>query len=341
MRIRGFITHKCAEDYSDCQDRFRINSITKIVAVSDGISQSIFSAEWAELLSFYYADNGHCDENDRLWLCSEWRSAVDAKIHERKSQGGKTRTAERMLGNHKGAGATLCGVKFLNAYSWEGHVLGDSCIITVSKIGSQYQLDFFSSAEKEFDNCPDYYDSFPEKRGRGTFKEFSGEINRNCSMFLVSDPLAKFLKENLDKSTLYTEELLRLNNHEDFCRLVSNWRELGMDDDDTTLCIVEWDGSDLFQIIHEDDIERFVENDLILGGRDNIDTMPLGVDNVIPMPPNDSSILMNENDRSCAVHSLTGKKNNHRCDLIKIVCRLMHNIKKRIVRDVNYHANRK
>ncbi|MBQ9435107.1 MAG: hypothetical protein IJU33_03165 [Bacteroidales bacterium] len=329
MRIRGFITLKCAENFSDCQDRFRINSITKIVAVSDGISQSIFSAEWAELLSSYYADNGHCDEHDRLWLSSEWRSIVDAKICERKMQGGNTRTAERMLGKHKGAGATLCGVKFLNANRWEGHILGDSCIITVSKLESQYQLDFISSAEKEFDNCPDYYDSFPEKRGRGTLKGFSGEINQECIMILVSDPLAKFLKENLDKSAPYIEELLRLNNHEDFCRLVSSWRESGMDDDDTTLCIVEWDGSDLFQIIHEDNIERLVENDLILGGRDSLDTMPLGVDNVIPMPSNGSSILMNENDKSCAVHSLTEKKNNQRCDLSGIFRRLMHNIIKK------------
>lgn len=42
MDIRAFITHKKAETFSDCQDRFSINSDTKSVAVSDGMSQSFF-----------------------------------------------------------------------------------------------------------------------------------------------------------------------------------------------------------------------------------------------------------------------------------------------------------
>lgn len=42
MEIRAFITHKKAESFSDCQDRFSINPDTKSVAVSDGMSQSFF-----------------------------------------------------------------------------------------------------------------------------------------------------------------------------------------------------------------------------------------------------------------------------------------------------------
>ena len=50
MDIRAFITHKKAETFSDCQDRFSINSDTKSVAVSDGMSQSFFQKIWAEIL---------------------------------------------------------------------------------------------------------------------------------------------------------------------------------------------------------------------------------------------------------------------------------------------------
>ena len=50
MKLRGFITHKAAEYYSDCADYFRICPRTKRVAVSDGVSQTIMPAEWAKIL---------------------------------------------------------------------------------------------------------------------------------------------------------------------------------------------------------------------------------------------------------------------------------------------------
>ena len=50
MDIRAFITHKEAETFSDCQDRFSINSDTKSVAVSAGMSQSFSPNIWAEHL---------------------------------------------------------------------------------------------------------------------------------------------------------------------------------------------------------------------------------------------------------------------------------------------------
>ena len=50
MKVRVFITHKKAEHFQDCQDRFSVNRDTKSVAVSDGMSQSIFQKIWAEIL---------------------------------------------------------------------------------------------------------------------------------------------------------------------------------------------------------------------------------------------------------------------------------------------------
>ena len=50
MKIRAFITHKKAEHFNDCQDRFSINADTKSVALSDGMSQSWQQKIWAQLL---------------------------------------------------------------------------------------------------------------------------------------------------------------------------------------------------------------------------------------------------------------------------------------------------
>ena len=54
MRARAFITQKEAESVADCQDRFSINPATGSVAVSDGMSQSLFPKYWAEILADRY-----------------------------------------------------------------------------------------------------------------------------------------------------------------------------------------------------------------------------------------------------------------------------------------------
>lgn len=50
MKVRGYITHKAAEKFSDCADYFGICPQTKRVAVSDGVSQSTMPLEWARIL---------------------------------------------------------------------------------------------------------------------------------------------------------------------------------------------------------------------------------------------------------------------------------------------------
>jgi len=50
VSIKGFIYYKTAEKYTDCYDRFGINTKTGRFAVSDGVSKSFFPGIWAELL---------------------------------------------------------------------------------------------------------------------------------------------------------------------------------------------------------------------------------------------------------------------------------------------------
>jgi len=58
MEIRAFIYHKEAEKYSDCQDYFEISSQNNRIAVSDGMSQSIYPQWWAEILAKAYIQTG-------------------------------------------------------------------------------------------------------------------------------------------------------------------------------------------------------------------------------------------------------------------------------------------
>ena len=50
MKIKAFITHKEAELFADCQDRFGINQDTKSISVSDGMGSTWQQKIWAQIL---------------------------------------------------------------------------------------------------------------------------------------------------------------------------------------------------------------------------------------------------------------------------------------------------
>ena len=259
MRVRSYITHKLCESYADCQDRFSINEDKRIIAISDGMSQSIFPDYWAEILSDQYANEGHCNEEDRIRLCSNWLKRVEEYRDEQVRLGNNPWKLNNFLAAHKGAGATICGIRFENATDWKGDVLGDSCIVEVNRENDDIII--LSSEEKAFDYYPDYYDSFPEKKGRGLIKSFSGEIGSNKLLLLVSDPFSEFLDKNKNDCKDYIQQILQLTSHSDFCTLVDNWREKGMHNDDSTLCIIEFDNSLEFNIEYQDDISFLIQQE--------------------------------------------------------------------------------
>lgn len=256
MKIRAFISQKAAERISDCQDRFAINAESKIVAVSDGVSQSIFPDYWAQILVNHYTAKGSLTEGERVLLCSEWRNWVLKYIEEEKSKGNNPWRTESNLYEGITAGATLCGVKFTGSDNWTCEVLGDSCLIVVHNNGTKIEI--LSSQEKEFDTYPDYLDSGAKKRGRGEFKTYDGEISEDKKLILVSDPFSDFFYENRENPAEYIKSLLNVNSHDEFIKLVRDWRALGMHNDDSTVVIVEWDGSSEFNVVKEDNIDELI-----------------------------------------------------------------------------------
>ncbi len=260
MKIRAFITHKLKENYSECQDRFCINSDSHTIAVSDGMSQSVFPDYWAEILSSFYAKNGHCTDEDRKELCNVWLNKVVDFISTEIHNGKNPWRLQNCIEAQNGAGATLCGVKFFDAENWAGHVLGDSCIIEVD-ITRKEPINILSSESKTFDSYPDYYESFPNKVGRGQIKEFSGKLSEGHCLLLVSDPFSEFLSNHKGNCSQWLSRILELKGHEEYCSLVDDWRQEGLHNDDSTLCIIEPDGSVDFNIELGDDIYSLMESE--------------------------------------------------------------------------------
>lgn len=257
MKIRAYIYHKRAEKYTDCQDCFGIDTKTQRIAISDGMSQSIFPQWWAKILVDAYLQTGHIPD-DISPLQNEWQQQLVGEIQKREEEAKSNpkRNPWRLknaLSEKAGAGATLCGLTLADK-EWTCECIGDSCLIAVNR---DYTLNFYTSQVGAFGNQPDYLDSFQE--GRGTPIKESIKQDVVC-LLMVSDPFAELFQNNetnLEFIKSRLAELQNLSDHESFKQLVEKWRdEFSMHNDDSTLILIE-DLSD--SEIHADHIDNITD----------------------------------------------------------------------------------
>lgn len=255
MKIRAYIYHKRAEKYSDCQDCFGINSQNNRIAVSDGMSQSIFPQWWAKILVDEYLNNGHIPQ-DILPLQKKWQDMLRNEIERREKEAIANPKRDpwrlkNLLAEKSGAGATLCGLT-LGKDEWTCECLGDSCIITINHDDT---LNIYTSQVGEFGNHPDYFDSFKTGRGEPLCKTVNRDVR---ALIMVTDPFAELFQlneNNLDFIKARFNELQNLTTHESFTELVEKWRdEFGMHNDDSTLILIEELTNPEFSIDHSDNL---------------------------------------------------------------------------------------
>ena len=262
MKISAFIYHKRAEKYSDCQDCFGINPHDKRIAISDGMSQSIFPQWWAKILVDEYLENGHIPQ-DILPLQKRWQQMLLNEIKRREEEAITNPKRDpwrlkNLLTEKSGAGATLCGLT-LGKNEWFCECLGDSCVITENQ---DHTLTFYTSQVGAFGNNPDYFDSFRTGKGEPIRKP----INRNVkTILMVTDPFAELFQRNennLDFIKARFGELQNLNNHKSFSELVERWRdEFGMHNDDSTLIFISDCADNNFKYGHTDNLDRLCQDE--------------------------------------------------------------------------------
>ena len=259
MKIKGFITHKQAEFYSDCADYFAVNRESRKIAVSDGISQSFSPSEWSRILVKSFIEEKWTPGQDLKPLQSQWLTEVRKNLEKLQEQGSVTYMMENMLDERESAGATFCGLSFDNGCKWTCNVLGDSALIKLA--GNSIEI--LSSQEGPFNNRPDYFDSYASQ-SIGEIKAFHGELQNGDVLFVVPDPFSELFQKSLENKTekQIVEKLLAVENQEDFCRIVESLRtNYEMHNDDSTLLIVEYDGTKDFNIEQTAILDELIENE--------------------------------------------------------------------------------
>jgi hypothetical protein len=254
MNIKAFIYHKRAEEYSDCQDFFEISEDNRRIAVSDGMSQSIYPQWWAAILVDTYLQNGHIPDSEQIkQYQKQWQIQLDEEIEERKNKGQNPWRLTNALTEKSGAGATLCGVTLAND-EWVCECIGDTCLILVHK---DYKIDIVTSQEGCFGNTPDYLDSF--STGRGVTIKRQGNYDDIGYILIVSDPFAELFQKHETESNFIEErvqEIAALNENKDFEKLVERWRDdYQMHNDDSTVVLVDdLTDSSPFHVSYEADL---------------------------------------------------------------------------------------
>lgn len=258
MLIQAYIHHKKAEKYSDCQDYFGIDTQNNRIAISDGMSQSIFPQWWSKILVDYYLGNGQIPHapQDILPLQKKWQQMLHDEISNREEEAkiNPKRNPWRLknlLAEKSGAGATLCGLT-IGKNILRCDCIGDSCLIAINH---DYTLNFYTSQVGEFGNHPDYLDSFKSGRGRPISKEVKLDIK---ALLLASDPIAELFLIHENDSTFIKsrlEELVALSGHSSYVDLVEKWRNnFDMHNDDSTLVLIQDIQNSNLVITYEDNL---------------------------------------------------------------------------------------
>ena len=287
LRYKTFIMPHIGDLYSQCADRFAIGTDKNCFAIADGVGESLFPYDWAELVceDFIANPNLFC-ENNKLVRENALIEAWNRKRKERIANLTETELFLYEMGLEKAdfAACTFVGLS-IDKKQWQCLALGDSYLFVLDN-NLEIIESVASQKGEEFSNFPEYFASQAEKNHGKTIKA-CGDINKVTYFVLLTDAISDwFIKVDTDKR----KELLAISDMPSFHSLVNKERENGnMKDDDTTAVIIE--------VVHDD------SDDIQYAELYNSDIHALIID--------EEKCIANTQNGTTEQHSLGDKKDAH------------------------------
>lgn len=246
MRIEyfAFILPHIGDKFSQCADRFSCGETNQCFAIADGVGNSLFPGDWAQLLCNDYiehptlfSDNTHLHREDELIL--KWEEQRNKRIANLSDE--EKFIYEMGLDKADFAASTFVGLSF-DIKHWSCQAIGDSYLFLVDQDFNILQK-VASMDGHDFDNFPEY---FASKKGQnnGTIVNCSGDYKGIAYFALMTDALSDWFIEAPPEKR---KELLNIHSHSEFEAFIDQERQMmALKDDDTTMLIlkVENDGSD-------------------------------------------------------------------------------------------------
>lgn len=232
INIRGYITHKEAEKYSDCADRYAANTSNSRFAIADGVSKSFFPDYWADILvnEFVALD---LDKELSIENCQKnWLNKVADKVN---TQDVKWYTKNAFIRQESGL-ATFVGLR-IEDDKWFASALGDSFLFFVPN-GNKGFDDWIKLSSKPlpvvFDSFPDYYSS--RNKQHGELQRIEHPLVEG-TFYLMTDALSEWVFNKKDEAVKEINE--KWQNQEDFERSITELRFLNvLNNDDSAILII-------------------------------------------------------------------------------------------------------
>ncbi|KAA6341042.1 hypothetical protein EZS27_011133 [termite gut metagenome] len=259
ITIRGYITHKEAEHYSDCADRYAINTNSNRFAIADGVSKSFYPDIWADILVNNFVSSDKENEFSIKKCQSEWLEKVTEKVQ---SLDAKWYTKNAFVKKEAGL-ATLVTLRFENG-KWLADALGDSFLFFVSKesIGFNDWIKLSSKpAPVVFDSFPDYYSS--RNKEHGSEKTIDEQDLGAGTFYLMTDALSEWVFSQKEK---IIEEIKKWDSQEEFERSINELRSLNkLNNDDSAILIIEIEDDERTELTYEKNqiqlIDKLIEKE--------------------------------------------------------------------------------
>ena len=236
IKIKGFITSKKSELYSDCADNYAVNPDLHKFAISDGVSKSFFPKVWSEILVNKYVNQKDWKDEECITESQkEWQSKIDKIVNQP-----ETKWFTKSQYNRKEpALATFVGLQFFESeQKWEAYALGDSFLFFIQKDSEGIEIKLSSKPEPTvFDNFPDYFTSIGDKTQKGNPEIKKNNLISEGTFYLMTDALAEWFLENTEhaKQTLHN-----IKTQEQYLETIENERKANrLNDDDSAVLIIE------------------------------------------------------------------------------------------------------
>lgn len=260
LNLKGFITCKDAERYSDCADHYAYNMAEHRFAISDGVTKSFFPKLWSKVLVEQSVAPSGAAGLPMEQCQAEWLNEVTQRVS---GPGVKWYTKNAFLCKEPGL-ATLVTLAFDDkSLIWTAEAIGDSFLFFVpDSVRDDFgKWDKLSSKPVpiEFDNYPDYLSS--RGKGRGEKREMAGYLEPG-TFYLMTDALSEWMfKEQSEALRIIDEEW---TDQKAFESSVARLREAGrLHDDDSSVLIIKLEDDNIWDICDGDadvtDLDELIE----------------------------------------------------------------------------------
>ena len=272
-KVRAFITNKKREN---CEDSFSVNAANKSIAIADGVSQSLFSKLWANILTKAAVNNNTAISEDFIIpLKNEWWNRVEEIIKEKEKNNDPyvERTKRLLYIEDNTAAATLTSCKISNGGSVTYSIIGDSCFAIVNKDMELLHLYSSKGDFAELDNSPEYIDSSNNQTVVGTIIQGEYVPQQGDVILLCTDAVSNFLRKHKDNKELI-KKVIGICSHQEFENLINRLWGQGLKIDDITIVIIDslLDTNFIFEREMSSNLEIFKEEQKNQDEKENLDT---------------------------------------------------------------------